>query len=106
MSFRLSESEEAVFLEKVRASGLSSSEFLRACVLEGRDTVEAENRTRFDILRLLYVLKKADQFLIQIASRVERETRGELLPTNTQLSILTELSTLESLLLREIKNVD
>ncbi|MFL9996465.1 plasmid mobilization relaxosome protein MobC, partial [Paraburkholderia sediminicola] len=91
IAFRLPEADRAAYLEKVKASGLSQSEFFRQAVLTNRTQVIARPVASGDRKRLLYIFNKTSNNLNQIAHRANSEhVRGKLSEA-TYEQLLTQL---------------
>ncbi len=75
VSFRLAKADHATYLEKVEASGCTSSEYFRHCVLTNKTQIVARTKASADKKQLLYLYSKASNNLNQLAHRANAELR-------------------------------
>ena len=95
-SFRLPESDDAKFADKLARSGMETSEFVRDYVLKNRTEVVAlppkpSSQSKVDRLRLIGLVKKAGNNVNQIARRANSEYKSGVISSETYRSILAEL---------------
>jgi hypothetical protein len=106
IAFRLSETDRAVYLEKVKASGLTQSEFFRQAVLTNRTQIVARPKASTDRKRLLYVFNQTSNNLNQIAHRANAEhIRGKLSEV-TYAQLLDQLQMISRYLKATLGKVD
>ena len=98
LSFRLSAPDRAAFLEKVSASGLSPSDFIRECVLTNKTQVIARPKSSPERRRLLYHVSKAGNNLNQLAHRANAQNLAGLLRQDTCEALLHTLESIEAYL--------
>lgn len=91
VSFRLSETDFLAYQEKVQASGLTSADFFRNCILTNRTQIVAKPQVSVDRSRLLYLISKASNNINQLAYRANSDHLTGLLSDATYKAILSEL---------------
>jgi hypothetical protein len=106
ISFRLSESDRAAYLEKVTRSGLTQSEFFRQAVLTNRTRVIARQVDSLDRRRLLYIFNKASQNLNQIAYRANSDHVSGTLSESTYEQLLNQMQMISRYLKATLAKVD
>jgi hypothetical protein len=104
MSVRLSENDHSLFDEKVRASGLSRSEYFRTCILGNRTTIIAKPRYSQDFHALLFILNRLDQKLGLIARNAVQEWLNGDVGSETYDRLLHELQSVNSTLSEELRD--
>jgi hypothetical protein len=68
VAFRLSRPDYLLFLDKVKQSGKSKSDFFRQCVIDSQVTPKRNDQAaRAERIRLLYLLNKAGNNINQLA---------------------------------------
>lgn len=95
VSFRLPPPDLAIFLDKVRASGLSPSDFFRDCVLTNRTQVVSRQAMTRDQRRALFHLSKAGNNINQLARRANADHLAGVLRQDTYESIAHSLEAIE-----------
>jgi hypothetical protein len=106
VSFRLTATDRAAYLAKVKASGMKPSVFFRDCVLSNKTLVVARPKPSADVGRLLYVANKASNNLNQLAHRANADHLAGLVSESTYVRILDELQSIAQLMRDTIKNAD
>lgn len=106
VSLRLTRSDHAEWLAKVRASGQTRSEFFRSCVLGNKTEVVAKIPASADKLRLLYLYNKASNNINQIAHSANIAYYNGSLNEPIFTEVLKELSAISRMLRRGLENVD
>lgn len=102
ISFRLEEHEKDFLLEKVRASGLNMSDFMRDVVLANKTKIVAPSteesrkieQAAIDARRTCYFAAKASNNINQLAHRANSEYVRGVIAEGTYLSILNDLEAL------------
>jgi Bacterial mobilisation protein (MobC) len=106
ISFRLSHADREAYLEKVRLSGRTQSEFFRDAVLTNRTQVVARPTASADRKRLLYVFNKTSNNLNQLAHRANSEHKRGKLSEATYEQLLDQLQMISRYLKATLGNVD
>ncbi|WP_287101551.1 plasmid mobilization relaxosome protein MobC [Hydrotalea sp. AMD] len=106
VSFRLSETDHAAYMEKVELSGLKPSEFFRDCVLQNKTQVIAREKNSQERDRLIYLFNKASNNVNQLARRANTDYLAGKISENTYAGIRSELHELTHYLKAVIGNVD
>lgn len=106
VSLALTEADHAAWLAKVKASGLTRSEFFRGCVLTNRTQVVARPKASADKTRLLYLASKASNNINQLAHRANADALAGVINESTYQSILYELQALNKFLKASASYVD
>lgn len=106
VSFRLSEADFLAYQEKVRASGLSASDFFRECVLTNRTQVIAKPKPSADHRRMLYLMNKASNNINQLAHRANTDNVAGKLSEATYGAILDNLELMSRYLKAMVGHVD
>lgn len=106
ISTRLSDEQMAIFLEKVQQSGMSASEFLRACVLTNRTQIVARPPASVERKRIMFVVNKAGNNLNQLAHIANSQKVASKLSEATFVAILGELELVTQLLKAHLHRVD
>ncbi len=106
VSFRLSEPDFLAYQEKVRASGLSASDFFRDAVLTNRTQIVARPKATADKHRALYLLNKAGNNINQLAHRANAAHQAGKLSEKTLEGILDNLELITRYLKATVGHVD
>lgn len=106
ISFRLSEPDADALTEKVRAAGLSMSEFIREYVLLNKISVVARRPASGDKRKLLYLFNKAGNNINQLAKQVNVAHKAGAISEDTYSGILSELQHLSRYMKGCINDVD
>ena len=106
VSFRLSEPDFLAYQEKVRASGLSASDFFRDAVLTNRTQIVARPKASGDKRRALYLLNKAGNNINQLAHRANAAHQAGTLSEKTLEGILDNLELIARYLKATVSHVD
>jgi hypothetical protein len=106
ISTRLTEAERQAFVEKVRASGLSQSEFLRQCVLTNRTQIVARPPVSADYKRIVFVINKTGNNLNQLAHVANHANAAGQLRDDLFVALLDELELITQLLKAHLHRVD
>lgn len=106
LAFRLPEPDRQDWLEKVAASGRTSSEFFREYVLANRTQVIARVPASADRRRLLFVVNKASNNLNQLAHRANADHVAGRLDGHTYEALLDELEAIRHAMQAALTNVD
>lgn len=106
VSVALTEADHAAWLAKVKASGLTRSEFFRDCVLTNRTHVVARPVASPDKIRLLFLANKASNNVNQVAHRANSDHQAGLISEATYSSILFELQALNRFIKAAARDVD
>lgn len=106
VSLRLTPSDHAVWLDKVKASGQTRSEFFRHCVLGNRTEVIARKSASLDKRRLLYLFNKTSNNMNQIAHAANAAELTGTATSATYVGILAELQAIADMMREVIDNAD
>lgn len=106
VAYRLSDEDYATFIEKVKASGMTKSEFFREAILKNRTQIVARKTASEDRKRLLHIFDKAGNNLNQIAHRANREHQQGKLSEHTYEQLLYQLETIAGYLRATLRHVD
>lgn len=95
-SFRLTESDDSKFAEKLAASGMETSEFVRDQVLKNKTQVIARppkpsKQTRLERLRLIGLVHKTGNNINQLAHRANADYKAGTISADTYRAILEQL---------------
>lgn len=91
LSFRLAPPDRQVFDAKVKASGLTKSEFFRECVLTNATQVQARPALSAESKLLAYHMAKIGNNINQLARRANSDNLAGILHQDTYDSILHTL---------------
>lgn len=106
ISFRLAPADREAYLEKVRASGLSQSDFFREVVLANRTKIVARPKASEDRKQMLRIFAKTSNNMNQIAHRANSEHVQGKLSEHTYEQMLYQLETIASYLRATLGHVD
>jgi hypothetical protein len=106
VSFRLCDEDFEVYWTKVRASGMSSSEFFRDCALTNRTQVLARPKGSVEATRVLQVVSKAGNNITQLAHRAKSEHAVGKIDARTYADILYQLGRISQYLKFTLAHVD
>jgi hypothetical protein len=106
ISVRLSPADRALYLEKVKASGMSQSDFFRECVITNRTKVVARAPASADRKRILFVVNKTGNNLNQLAHVANTQQLAGRISETTFVAILDELELIHQLLKAHLHRVD
>ncbi|MGZ4992640.1 MAG: plasmid mobilization protein [Methylobacter sp.] len=106
ISFRLSESDAEALLNKVEASGLSMSEFVREYVLKNRTSVIARTPASRDKLSLIRLFNKTGNNINQLAKSINIAFKSGKVSEVNYLALLSELQHISRYMKGCIKDVD
>ncbi|KWE97892.1 plasmid mobilization protein [Burkholderia ubonensis] len=106
ISCRLTPSQTQVYMAKVRASGLTSSEFLREAVIGNRTTIVAKPKASIDRKRVLFVFNKTSNNLNQLAHRANADHVSGKLSEASYLKLLDQLQMISRYLKATLPHVD
>lgn len=106
ISTRLTDAERKVFAEKVAASGLSQSEFLRECVLTNRTQIVARPPASVDRKRVVFVVNKTGNNLNQMAHVANHARLAGTLREDLFDALMDELQLITQLLKAHLQRVD
>lgn len=104
-SFRLTQADYDACQKKVKASGLSKSEFFRLHVLNNTTQVVAASSAPPDSVRAMHYLRKASNNINQLAKLANRENRANQLSESTFLGIANQLTRFNAFLLDQVKAI-
>jgi hypothetical protein len=96
LTFRIAPSEHSTYLEKVTASGLSSSDFFRDVVLRNKTKIHAVVRMNDDQFELIRYFRAASNNLNQLAKLCHIDNRKGALSDTSYLNLLRSLQSIES----------
>lgn len=105
-SFRLSERDYDIYRAKVVASGLKQSEFFRRHVLTNTTQVVAAKRASLDAKKMLYLVGTVSNNINQLAHRANTDHLAGKNSESTYAAILSNLETINSHLVKVLRNVD
>ncbi|WP_434152218.1 plasmid mobilization protein (plasmid) [Methylocaldum gracile subsp. desertum] len=105
-SFRLSEPDADALTEKVKAAGLSISEFMREYVLLNKTSVIARRPASGDKRKLLYLFNKASNNINQLAKQVNVAHKAGDVSEDIYLEVLKELQHLSRYMKGCLNDVD
>lgn len=106
ISFRLSESDAKAFNNKVEASGLSRSEFVREYVLKNKTSVIAKTSASRDKLTLIRLFNKTSNNINQLAKSINIAFKSGKVSEVNYSAILSELQHISRYMKGSIKDVD
>ena len=106
VSLRLTASDHAQWLSKVKASGQTRSEFFRSCVLGNRTEVIAKTPASVDKLRLIWYFNKASNNLNQLAWSVHQTRKRGLLDGRAFEQVIGHLRTITELMQKGVNDAD
>lgn len=106
VSTRLTEDQWQVFNEKVGRSGMSSSEFLRDCILTNRTQIVERARVTVERRRILYVINKTGNNLNELAHVANTARVAGHLSESTFVALVDELEMITQLLKAHLHRVD
>jgi hypothetical protein len=106
ISFRLSESDAEAFNNKVEASGLSRSEFVREYVLKNKTSVIARTPASRDKLTLIRLFNKTGNNINQLAKSIHIAFKSGKVSEVNYSNILSELQHISRYMKGSIKDVD
>ncbi|MBN3786091.1 plasmid mobilization relaxosome protein MobC [Burkholderia sp. Ac-20353] len=106
VSTRLTEEQWKVFNEKVERSGMSSSEFLRDCILTNRTQIVERPRVTVERQRIMYVINKTGNNLNQLAHVAHTACVSGHLSESTFVALVDELEMITQLLKAHLHRVD
>jgi len=106
VGFRLTDAEHQAYLDKVRASGMSASEFFRDCVLTNRTRITARAPANADSKRALFVVNKSGNNLNQIAHVLNAARLDRSASESTYRAAIDALEGVELYLKANLRNVD
>jgi hypothetical protein len=98
ISFRLTTSEHNVFMQKVIASGLTSSDFFRDAVLKNKTTINAVAHLTDEGRELIRYFRAASNNINQIARRCNLDNKKGILNETSYKTLLQSLQRIESML--------
>ncbi|MFC0691791.1 plasmid mobilization protein [Paraburkholderia humisilvae] len=106
VSTRLTEDQWKLFNEKVERSGMSSSGFLRDCILTNRTQIVERPRVTDERQRIMYVINKTGNSLNQLAHVANSARISGQLPESNFVALLDELEMITQLLKAHLYRVD
>ncbi len=106
VSFRLDDTNYTIFKEKVNRSGLSPSEFFRACLLENKAIIINNKTPNHFGFKLLYVLNKAEKDLETLQNFVNVLNEKKILSNSSYMEILETLFLINSNLIQALEYVN
>lgn len=106
VSLRLTPSDHAEWLAKVKASGQTRSEFFRSCVLGNRTEVIAKTPASADKMLLLYLYNKSSNNINQIAHSANLAYYNGVLDEALFVELLREIRAISRMLKQGLENVD
>ncbi|MCP1121301.1 plasmid mobilization protein [Robbsia andropogonis] len=106
ISTRLNHEQWRTFSEKVKHSGMSSSEFLRDCILTNRTEVVARPPVTAERRRIMYVINKTGNNLNQLAHVANTARLSGKLSETTFAAVADELEMITQLLKAHLYRVD
>nr|WP_323123153.1 plasmid mobilization relaxosome protein MobC [Burkholderia alba] len=102
----MDDAQMEVFADKVRASGMTPSEFLRDCVLTNRTQIVARPPASVERKRIMFVVNKAGNNINQLAHIANSQKVAGKLSEATLVAILDELELVTQLLKAHLHRVD
>lgn len=106
VSTRLTDAERQQFVQRVVASGLTQSEFLRECVLTNRTQIVARPPASVDRKRIVFVLNKTGNNLNQLAHVANHARVAGRLNEDLFIALMDELQLITQLLKAHLQRVD
>ena len=106
VSTRLTEEQWQIFNDKVERSGMSSSEFLRDCILTNRTQIVERPRVTVERQRIMYVINKTGNNLNQLAHVANTARVSGHLSESTFAALVHELDMITQLLKAHLHRVD
>lgn len=106
LHFRLSEEDFTEVDQKLKAAGMSASEFLREVFLNSKVTFNVKEARPLDYQRLLFIYNKAGNNINQLAHHFNSVHRRGVLSETLYIKLLNRLVNIESLLLSGIEHGD
>ncbi|KVL70463.1 mobilization protein [Burkholderia ubonensis] len=106
VSTRLTDEQWRIFNEKVERSGMSSSEFLRDCILTNRTQIVARPPATVERQRILFVINKTGNNLNQLAHVANTARVSGKLSESTFVALVDELEMITQLLKAHLHRVD
>ncbi|NIF42027.1 MobC family plasmid mobilization relaxosome protein [Burkholderia sp. Tr-862] len=106
VSTRLTEEQWQIFTDKVVRSGMSSSEFLRDCILTNRTQIVERPRVTVERQRIMYVINKTGNNLNQLAHVANTARVSGHLSESTFAALVDELEMITQLLKAHLHRVD
>ncbi|WP_296276394.1 plasmid mobilization protein [Pseudomonas sp. UBA7530] len=106
VSLRLTASDHAKWLAKVKASGQTRSEFFRSCVLGNKTSVVAKKPASADKLQLIFYFNKASNNINQLAWSTHQARKRGTLDAQTFGRLLEKLNSISELMAKGISDVD
>ncbi|MBJ9920550.1 plasmid mobilization protein [Burkholderia cenocepacia] len=106
VSTRLTEEQWQIFNDKVERSGMSSSEFLRDCILMNRTQIVERPRVTVERQRIMYVINKTGNNLNQLAHVANTARVSGHLSESTFAALVDELEMITQLLKAHLHRVD
>jgi len=106
LTLRVTEEDFAEIDKKLKATGMTTSEFLRDVFLNSKVTFNVKESRPVDYQRLLFFYNKASNNINQLAHNVNAANRRGLLSESVYLKWLNKLASIESRFLTGISNVD
>jgi hypothetical protein len=106
VSTRLTEDQWKLFNEKVKHSGMSSSEFLRDCILSNRTRIVERPRVSVERQRIMYVINRTGNNLNQLVHVANVARVSGHLSESTFVAMVDELEMITQLLKAYLHRVD
>ncbi|MHA6896403.1 plasmid mobilization protein [Ralstonia pseudosolanacearum] len=106
ISFRLPHEDREAFLQKVKDSGLSQSEFFRQAVLSNRTQLVARLKATPHRKRLLFIYSKVSDDLTRLARQASDDHARGALSEDSYLQLLDRLQLIGRYLKATLVNVD
>jgi len=102
VAVRLTEADYENYEAKVSESGMSSSEYLRECVLKNRTTVIAQEKPRVEKSQALYLINITAHDIERLARFFQNQFEAQCIDGETYHALLVRLDSLLQALLREV----
>ena len=106
VSTRLTEEQWQIYNDKVERSGMSSSEFLRDCILTNRTQIVERPRVTVERQRIMYVINKTGNNLNPLAHVANTARVSGHLSESTFAALVDELEMITQLLKAHLHRVD
>lgn len=95
-AFRLTESDAAIWDDKIASSGLSNSEFIREAVIHNKSEVVSAPPPNPELVRQNYLLAAISNNINQIAHRINSDNLVGMVTPAVYAAVLDELEFISS----------